>query len=86
MKLKGLTQSRGERNVKTILEGRLAATPFQVYKEVRLGSAIGREPGDTRLPDELFDYLTRAGLDFLIFYRDPPHLPFLAVEFDGPHH
>jgi Protein of unknown function (DUF2726) len=86
MKLKALTQSKGERNVKTILEDRLANTRFQVSKEVRLGSVIGREPTEERLSAELFDYLTRAGLDFLIFYRDPPHLPFLAVEFDGPHH
>lgn len=85
MKLKGLTESRGERDVKTMLEDRLAKTPFQVAIKPRLNSVIEREPSE-HLPDELFDYLTRAELDFLIFYRDQPHRPFLAVEFDGPHH
>ncbi len=46
MKLKSLTQSKGERYVKAILEDRLAKTPYQVWGKVRLGSAIGKEPGE----------------------------------------
>lgn len=85
MRLRGLTQSAGEREVKTILEDRLARTPFQVWGKVRLNAAIGKEDGE-HLPVELFTYLRSAELDYLIIRRAPPHRPFLAVEFDGPHH
>ncbi len=85
MKLKSLSQSRGECDVKAILEDRLATTPYQVWGKVRLSSAIGREPNE-HLPEDLFSYLTRAELDYLIIHRTPPNRPLLAVEFDGPHH
>jgi hypothetical protein len=85
MKRTGLTQSEGERAVKAILEDRLVKTPFQVWGKVRLNAAIEKTDGEY-LPEELFDYLRSAELDYLIFRRVPPHLPFLAVEFDGAHH
>lgn len=85
MKLRSLTQSAGERAVKAILEDRLVKTPFQVWGKVRLNAAIGKEDGE-HLPEELFAYLRSAELDYLIIRRDPPHRPFLAVEFDGVHH
>lgn len=85
MKLKSLTQSRGERDVKKVLEDRLAETPYQVWGKVRLGSVIGKEPKE-HLPNDLFSYLKSAELDYLIFHRTPPNRPLLAIEFDGPHH
>jgi hypothetical protein len=88
MKLKSLIQSKGERAVKTILESRLAKTPFQVAPKVRLASSIEWEPeqnGSLKEPVRLFNYFTRAELDFLIFSRDSG-LPFLAVEFDSRYH
>lgn len=85
MKLKSLTHFKGGREVKAILERRLSTTPFQLWGEVKLSSVIGKEPKES-LPDDLFDYLTRAALDYLILYRKPPSHPFLAIEFDGRHH
>jgi len=85
MRVRDLTQSAGERAVKTILEDRLAKTPFQVWGKVRLNAAIGKEDGE-HLGEELFAYLKSAELDYVILRRAPPHRPFLAVEFDGPHH
>ncbi len=88
MKLKSLIQSKGESLVKTILERRLAKTPFQVAPKVRLASSIEWEPEEKGSPKEsvrLFNYFTRAELDFLIFYRSSG-LPFLAIEFDSRYH
>jgi hypothetical protein len=88
MKLKSLIQSKGERFVKTVLETRLAKTPFQLAPKVRLASCIEWEPEQSGSPKELtrlFNYFTRAELDFLIFYRDSG-FPFLAVEFDSRYH
>jgi len=44
MKLKNLIQSKEEGLVKTILERRLAKTPFQVAPKVRLASSMEWEP------------------------------------------
>jgi hypothetical protein len=88
MKLKSLIQSKGEKSVKTILEYRVAKTPFQVAPKVRLASSMKWEPQKNGSPQEatrLFNYFTRAELDFLIFCRDSG-LPILAVEFDGRYH
>lgn len=85
MKLKSLTQSKGERATKTILEERLEGTPLQAWGKVRLSSAIGQSPGEWLDPD-LFDYLRGAELDYVVFERASPSKPVLAVEFDGAHH
>ncbi len=88
MKLKSLIQSKGESLVKIILEHRLARTPFQVTPKVGLASSIEWEPEEKGSPKEsvrLFNYFTRAELDFVIFYRSSG-VPFLAVEFDGRYH
>ena len=88
MKLKSLIQSKGESRVKTILEHRLARTPFQVAPKVRLASSIKWEPEEKGSPTEsvrLFNYFTRAELDFVIFFRSSG-FPFLAIEFDGRYH
>ena len=85
MKLKAVSRFSGERTVKAILEERLEKTPLQVWGKVRLSSIIGPD-ADERLPDDLFQYFTRAELDYLIFERSAPNIPVLAVEFDGPQH
>jgi len=78
-----LTWSEG--TVDNILLRRLQDTRYRVLVNVRLCDAIGKEPGEV-LPQEEFDFLTRAHLDFLIVTNSKPADPVFAVEFDGPHH
>lgn len=82
-KRKLLTWSEGK--VDRILSRRLSGSPYRVLVNVRLSDAIGKDPAEV-LPQEDFDFLTRAHLDFLIVTNTRPADPVFAIEFDGPHH
>jgi len=82
-KRKLLTWSEGK--VDQILKRRLPDARYRVLLAVRLSDALGPERNET-LPDEEFQFLSRAHLDFLIVTNTRPAEPVLAVEFDGPHH
>lgn len=74
-----------EAKVDKILRRRLPPSTYRVLVAVRLGDAIGTDPGE-KLPEAEFQFLTRAHLDFLIVKNSYPSEPVVAVEFDGPHH
>ncbi len=71
-----------EPKVETILRRQLLQHGYRVYAKVRLRDVLAHDKGE-RLPDNLFDYLTRAHLDFLI---TKDYVGVFAVEFDGLHH
>jgi len=54
----------------------------EVFKKVKLSDAV--EIRNSGLPNALFDYASRAHLDFVIANEES--YPQFAVEFDGPHH
>ena len=54
----------------------------EVFRKVKLSDAV--EIRGSGLPNALFDYASRAHLDFVIANEES--YPQFAVEFDGPHH
>lgn len=71
-----------EPKVETILRRQLLQHGYRICPKVRLRDAIAPDK-DERLTDKVFDYLTRAHLDFLV---TKDYVGAFAVEFDGLHH
>ena len=71
-----------EPKVETILRRQLLQHGYRIYAKVRLRDALAHDK-DERLTDKVFDYLTRAHLDFLV---TKDYVGAFAVEFDGLHH